>query len=210
MLFWIGAIIIAAMMSGVTNVLLRKANKESDPFSVAVYFNAFIAAAYVPLLLLEEMSLPPEQVPFVLLSAGIWFVINIITFYAFKHTEITLMKPIMKLNVLFVAALSFLVLGEQLSALTSYLQFSSSTVVVEVDWSSVGVLVYDDEPDGLDCSEPMRKNSATLPKTTKTMSPMKSTAIITLTISHVLLFFFGAAFLAGFFAAFFFAGIVVT
>ncbi len=118
MIFWIGALTLSAMMMGVLNVLLRKVNKLSDPLSIAVYFNMFTALGFAVLLLFEDFSLPLEQVPFVLASAAIWFVINVLTFYAYKHTDLTLMRPIQKTNVLFVALMSVLVLGESLSPLT--------------------------------------------------------------------------------------------
>ncbi len=118
MMFWVGALLFAALLSGISNVLVRKASKNADPLSLAVYFNVFTVLAFLPLLLLEKAVLPVEQWPFILASAGIWFIINCVTFHAFKHTDITLMRPIMKTNVLFVALLSVVFLSEQLSTLT--------------------------------------------------------------------------------------------
>jgi drug/metabolite transporter (DMT)-like permease len=115
MLFWIGVLVVAAALSGVLSVLLRKANKAADPLSLAVYFNVFTALAYVPLLLLETPTIPAAQWPLVIASALVWFAINAITFYAYKQMDITLMHPIKKMSVLFVTALSVLVLGEALS-----------------------------------------------------------------------------------------------
>lgn len=116
---WLVLVTISFLLTGIGSALSRYILREEHVYSYGFLYNILSAAVFVPLLLSEPITLPSEAGGwFLILSAAVlWWTINILGFLGISKTEATLGKPLSGAKVLIVLAVSWLVLGEQLTAL---------------------------------------------------------------------------------------------
>ncbi|MBI2971507.1 MAG: DMT family transporter [Candidatus Aenigmarchaeota archaeon] len=105
--------LVAALGFGVQALLLRRIMLKADAVTFFWAFNALLAAFTLPLLVIDA-SLPSGIVPWLILLAGVvlWIFEGLLVFESYKHTEISLLKPLSTISVLLVFVLSVVFLNE--------------------------------------------------------------------------------------------------
>jgi drug/metabolite transporter (DMT)-like permease len=114
-MLWLVFALISAFLRGLDDVVHRFVMREQvhRPVHYAFIFNVLCIFVFLPFAL-ADFRLPSELVPWILLAGSclIYTVLNIIAFYAYRVTEVTILSPLTNARVLLVFLLALAFLGE--------------------------------------------------------------------------------------------------
>lgn len=116
-MLWFFATISAVLLNSIGKVLHRYILRDEDAIGYAFIWSLLSAIFYIPLLVIEPLSLPSNQLEWMglFLGAFIWLTINIVGFYSIKHTHLTLRTPLNATKLIFIMFFANIFLDESIT-----------------------------------------------------------------------------------------------